>query len=415
MAVLDRFKNAWNAFTSRDPTDSFPLENYYGGYSYRPRYFRSGKNEVRSIIDSIYNRIAVDISSININHVQLNKDYRYEDTIRDSLNRVLTTEANIDQTGRNLIREAALIMFDYGSVAIVPIDTDVDPKNTDSYKIYSVRAAKIVGWYPREIMVEIYNDRTGIIETMKVEKRISVIVENPFYNIMNESNSVVQRLLRTQRYLDDYNEQSTSDKLNMFIQVPYSIKTKAMEKMAENRLKSIEFQLTQSKRGIAYVDGTEKIIQLNRSLENNLWTQAKELEDRLYNQMGFSQAIFDGTADEKTTLNYRNQTLEPVLNDFVEEMERKWLSRTAQTQRQAIRYFSDPFKLVPAAQIAEIGDKYTRNEIMTSNELRSVMGMKPSNDPNADKLRNSNLNHPDERLEVQNNIQNKEGEKASEK
>lgn len=408
MPLLERFKNAFNAFQGRDPTPQYLEAGYFGGY--RPDRFRMSRGGAQSIMESIYNRIAVDVSSININHVRLNEDYTYEDTIRDSLNRVLTLDANLDQTGRNLIKEAVLTMFDTGSVALVPIDTDTDPKKTDSFKIYTLRVGTIVGWYPRHVAVEVYDENDGNRKQVIVEKRTTAIIENPFYTIMNEPNSIAQRLLRTQRLLDQYNENSCSDKLDLFIQVPYSIKSETLRNRAKRRLKDIEFQLTGSKYGIAYLDGTEKVTQLNRSLENNLWVQTKELQEQLHNQMGFSQSVFDGTADEKTMLNYRNRTLEPILNDFVEEMERKWISKTAQSQRQAIRYFSDPFKLVPVEQIAEIADKFTRNEIMTSNEMRSVIGMKPSDDPKANELRNSNLNHPDEKVEVQErvNIQNKE-------
>lgn len=408
MAVIERLKNAWNRFQSRDPTPTYPEAGYFG--SYRPDRIRIGRGAVQSCIEAIYNKIAVDVSMVDINHVRLNEDYKYEDTIRDSLNRALTLDANMDQTGRNLIKEAVLTMFDKGCVALVPIDTDKDPRYTDSFKIYTIRVGEIIGWYPKHVMVEIYDDNDGIRKQVKVEKRTTAIYENPFYTIMNEPNSKVQSLLRTQRQLDQFNENSCSGKLDLIIQVPYTVRSPALKAKAKQRVRDIEFQLTGSKYGIAYADGTEKIVQLNRSLENNLWVQTKELEEQLYNQMGFSQSIFDGTANEQTMLNYRNRTLEPILNDLVEEMERKWLSITAQAQRQAIRYFSDPFKLVPVGQIADIADKFTRNEIMTSNEIRSVIGLKPSKDPKADELRNSNLNHPDERTEAQkqSNIQNEE-------
>lgn len=401
--MFERFKNVWNRFQNKDPTPIYPEGGYFG--SYRPDRVRIGKWGVQSVVESIYNKIAVDVASIDIQHVRLNENHQYEDTIYDSLNRVLTLEANLDQTGRNLIKEAVLTMFDKGSVALVPIDTDTDPRYTDSFKIYTLRVGEIVGWYPRHVRVEIYDEHDGNRKQILVEKRTTAIIENPFYTIMNEPNSVAQRLLRTQRQLDQFNENSCSGKLDLIVQVPYTLKSPALVARAKKRVKDIEFQLSGSKYGIAYADGTEKIVQLNRSLENNLWTQTKELQEQLYNQMGFSQSIFDGTADEKTMLNYRNRTLEPVLNDLTEEMERKWISRTAQTQGQAIRYFSDPFKLVPVAQIAEIADKFTRNEIMTSNEMRSVIGLKPSKDPKADELRNSNLNHPDEKQQA-NNIQN---------
>lgn len=397
----ERFKNAWNAFLGRDPTDqSSRYPGYFGGFT-RPDRTRITRGSLRSVTDSIYNQIAVDVSSIDIRHVRLNEEDKYQETIKGPLNDALSVEANLDQTGRELITDSVLKMFDDGCVAIVPIDTDVNPNNTEAFKIYTLRAGRIKGWMPRHIQVELYDENDGEKKVVTVPKRICAIIENPFYTIMNEPNSVGQRLLRVQRQLEKANEESCSGKLDMIIQVPYTIKSEALRKRAESRRKDIEFQLSGSKYGIAYADGTEKIVQLNRSLENNLWAQAKELQQDLYNQLGFSQSIFDGTADEKTMLNYRNRTLEPILNAIVENMERKFLSRTARTQGQAIRYFSDPFKLVPVAQIADIADKFTRNEIMTSNELRSVIGLRPSKDPKADELRNSNLNHPDEKLELE--------------
>lgn len=396
MPIFERFKNAWNAFKGRDPT---PPYSFYSSYaSYRPDRNRFSTNNLRSIVSAIYNQIAVDCSLININQVRIDRDHndRYIETVRSSLNRAISKDANVDQTGREVIREAVKIMLDEGAVAIVPITTSEDPMKTDSYKIYEIRAAKIKTWYPRSVRVELYNQDKGVKKEIVLDKSYVAIVENPFYDIMNEPNSTAQRLRRVLNQLDRYNEQNSAGKLDMIIQLPYMIKSEARRQQAEQRRKDIEAQLTGSQYGIAYTDGTERIVQLNRSLENNLWQQAKDLEEQLYNQLGFSKTIFDGTADEKTLLNYNNRTLEPIMVALTEEMERKWISKTAQTQGQAIRFFDDPFRLVPVAQLAEIADKFTRNEIMTSNEIRAVIHMKPADNPRADELRNANLNHPDE-------------------
>lgn len=395
MALVDRFKHAYNAFLGRDPTPRYiPGEySYFGGSNPSSSVFGIGK---QSILDVIFNQIAVDCSTININHVRLNKDRMYEETIDDSLNQVLTIEANIDQTGRDLIRDAVMTLLNEGVIAIVPVDTDVDPDNTDSYKVETARVGKIIGWMPRYVRVELYNDITGQREELVIEKRLCAVVENPFYAIMNTRNSTTQRLLRVLSQLDSINEQTCANKLDLIIQLPFSIKSEARRVQAETRRKEIEAQLTSSQFGIAYIDSTERVIQLNRSLENNLWNQAKDLQTQLFNQFGLCQAIFDGTADEQTMLNYYNRTIEPILSAITEEMQRKWLSPTARAQGQAIRFYRDPFKLVPVAQFAEIADKLTRNCIMTSNELRAEIGLKPSKDPNADKLINSNLNQPEE-------------------
>lgn len=401
MAVIfNRFKNAISAFMGRDPTLSY--DEYGMGSTYRPAP-RLSTNTLRSIVASVYNQIAVDAAAIDIKHVRLEEE-KYKETIYDSLNRVLSKEANIDQTGRKLIQYAVLSMLDEGVIAIVPTLADVDDIFTEQpKKIYEVRVAKIVEWFPRHIRVELYNDLTGQPVQLIYKKEISVIIENPFYNIMNEPNSTAKRLMKVLGQLDKTNESSSAGKLDLIIQLPYTIKSEARRKQADMRRKDIENQLTGSQYGIAYTDATEHIVQLNRSLENNLWEQAEKLKDDLFNQLGFSQSIFDGTADEKTMLNYYNRTIEPILTTITEEIERKWLTTTATSQGQAIRFFRDPFKLVPVAQIAEIADKFTRNEIMTSNEMRSVMGLRPANDPKADELRNSNLNHPDEKLELQQN------------
>lgn len=408
MALLgERFKNAWNAFLGRDPTRREDIGIGYFG-SGRPDRVRITSGGLRATTDVIYNKIAVDVASIDIRHVRVDETGKYLETIKGPLNRALTKEANLDQTGREMITSAVLTMFDEGVVAILPVTTSRDPNDTDSFNIYEIRAGSIKAWYPKKVLVDVYNEETGHHEEILVDKRYTVIVENPFYTIMNEKNSAGQRLMRVLRQLDVYNENSISGKMDLIIQVPYSIRSEALKKKAEQRRKDIEIQLTGSKYGIAYTDGTEKVTQLNRSLENNLWNQAKELQADLFNQLGFTPSIFDGTADEQTILNYRNRTIEPILNALVENMERKWISLTAETQGQAIRYFSDPFKLVPVSQIADIADKFTRNEIMTSNELRAVIGLMPSKDPKADELRNSNLNHPDEKQQVeqQTEIQN---------
>lgn len=390
----DRFKNAWDAFMGRDPT-VIPTFSYYSGSSRIDRK-RLNRNSLKTILSSVYNQIAVDCASIRLNHVRLDENGRYKETIKDGLNRVLTKEANIDQTGRDLVQDIVMSLLDEGSVAVVPVSTSENPNKTDSYDVYELRTGKITEWFPDRVQVEVYNERVGKKESIILSKRYVAIIENPFYAIMNEPNSTAQRLLRVLNQLDRMNEEHSSGKLDLIIQLPYVVKSESRRRQAESRRKDIETQLTDSAYGIAYTDGTERIVQLNRSLENNLWEQAKELQEQLYNQLGLTKSIFDGTADEKTLLNYNNRTIEPILSSITEEMERKWISRTAQTQGQAIRFFSDPFKLVPVEQLAEIADKFTRNEIMTSNEIRSVIGMKPSDDPKADELRNSNLNHPDE-------------------
>lgn len=388
----DRLKNAWNALRGRDPTPKGTSS--YG--SYRPGRQRFSINNIRSIVTSVYTQIAVDCSLVNIMHVRVDENNRYTETIRSNLNRALTREANIDETGRELIRNAVNTMLDEGVVAILPIEATADPYDTESYDIYELRTGKIIEWRPTQVRLSVYDERTGNKVEKLFDKSFVAIIENPFYGIMNEPNSTAKRLIRVLNQLERSNELNSAGKMDLIIQLPYIIKSETRKQQAEQRRKDIETQLTGSQYGIAYTDGTERIIQLNRSVENNLWTQAKELQEQLYNQLGLSKAIFDGTADEKTILNYNNRVIEPILSAITEEMERKWLSKTAQTQGQAIRFFKDPFKLVPVSQLAEMSDKLTRNEIMTSNEIRSIIGLKPSNDPKADELRNSNLNHPDE-------------------
>lgn len=391
---IERFKSAYNAFRGRSPTNQIV---YYGGYGSRQDRIRRIIQNERSVINSIYNRISVDSSSIDIKHVKLDSDGNYESIISDGLNDVLTLNANIDQTGRGLIRDLVYSLLDEGCVALVPVDTTADPNITDSYDVLQARVGRIVEWYPKHVKVEAYNENTGRKEQLILEKRYTPIIENPFYSIMNEPNSTLQRLIRTLNQLDNINEQTSTGKLDLLIQLPYAIKSKAQQILANSRKKNIEEQLNGSSRGIAYIDGTEKVIQLNRPVENNLWNQAKELKEELFNQMGFTMDILNGSADDKTMLNYYSRIVEPILTSIVEEIERKWLSKTARTQRQAIRFYRDPFKLVPVLDLAEIADKFTRNEIMTSNEIRTKVGLPPSNDPKADKLINSNLNQPEEK------------------
>lgn len=400
MPIGERLKNSWNAFLGRDPTKDTIEWTYAGGSSFQPSHTRYNFVNAKSIVTTIYNQIAVDCAAINIRHVKLNEKKQYASTIEDSLNECLSLSANIDQTGIMLIQQAVMSMFDEGVIAIVPIDTDQDPNDTESYKIYSLRVGKIVQWFPHHVRVRCFRESTQDYQDILVEKRHTVIVENPFYEIMNEPNSTLQRLKRTINVMERINNTANPGKMDLIIQLPYLTRSNTKKREAESRRMSLEEQLTNSQYGVGYIDASEKVIQLNRSLENNLWGQINDLQAELYNQMGFSQKIFDGTASETESLNYYNRTIDPILSAFTTEMTRKWLSRTAITQGQAIRYFRDPFKLVPVNNIAEIADKFTRNEIMTSNEIRSVIGLIPSNDPKADELRNSNLNHPDEKLET---------------
>jgi hypothetical protein len=350
----------------------------------------------RSIITSVYNRIALDVSAINIKHCRLDNNDRYMSVIDSGLNSCLNLEANIDQTGRAFIQDIVMSMLDEGCVAIVPVDTSIDPKVSSSYDILSMRTGKILDWYPEHVKVRLYNERTGNKEEIIVPKKTVAIIENPLYAVTNAPNSTMQRLIRKLSLLDVTDEKTASGKLDLIIQLPYVIKTEARRQQAETRRKDIEMQLAGSKYGIAYTDGTEKITQLNRSVENNLMSQIEYLTSMLYSQLGITQSILDGSADEKTMLNYHNRTIEPIVSAIVDEMKRKFLTKTARSQQQSILFFRDPFKLVPLNDIAEIGDKFTRNEIMTSNEIRQIIGMTPSNDPKADQLVNSNLNHPDE-------------------
>lgn len=397
LSVGSRFKNAWNAFRNREPTKVFQDIGY--GYSYRPDRFHLTRGNERSIVTSVYNRIALDVAAIDIQHVQLDAEGRFCDVVQSGLNNCLSTEANLDQTGRAFIQDAVMSMMDEGCIAIVPVDTDDDPDDPDDttgYQILSMRVGRIRDWYPKHIRVELYNEETGRKQDIVVPKSTVAIVENPLYAVINEPNSTMQRLIRKLNLLDAVDEQSSSGKLDLIIQLPYVIKTEARRKQAEKRRKDIEQQLAGSKYGIAYTDGTERITQLNRSLENNLMKQIEYLTSMLYSQLGITQSILDGTADDKTMLNYYNRTIEPIIAAIVDEMKRKFLSKTARSKNKSIKFFRDPFKLVPVADLAEISDKFTRNEIATSNEIRQVIGWKPSDDPKADELRNSNLSQPNE-------------------
>lgn len=388
-----RLKHAWNAFTGRDPTTYYPPGSAVISSS-RPDRPRFSRGNERSIVTSIYNRIAMDVASININHVRVDDDNRYKEIIRSGLNTCLTLNANKDQTGRAFIQDVVMSMLDEGCVAIVPVDTTLDPRITGSYDIESMRVGKIIMWYPDHVRVRLYNDRKGEHEEVVLPKSMVAIIENPLYSVMNESNSTLQRLIRKLNLLDVVDEKSGSDKLDLIIQLPYVIKTEARRKQADNRISDIERQLKDSPYGIAYTDGTERITQLNRSVENNLLKQVEYLTSMLYGQLGMSQAVMDGTAGEQEMLNYNNRTIEPIISAITDAMKWKFLTKTARSQGQSIMFFRDPFKLVPVAQIAEIADKFTRNEITSSNEIRQAIGMKPSNDPKADQLVNSNISQP---------------------
>ena len=394
MSFGDRLRHAWNIFTSRE--DPYYIRQYIGsGRSYRPDRPILTRGNERSIITSVYNRIALDVASISIQHVRLDDDGRFTSVLDTSLNSCLSLEANIDQTGRAFIQDVVMSMLDEGCVAIVPVDTDIDPDN-GSFKIETLRTGKVLDWYPKHVKLSVYNDRTGEKENIIVPKSTVAIVENPFYAVMNAPNSTLQRLIRKLNILDAIDEQSGSGKLNLIIQLPYVIKTEARRQQAEKRRKDIEEQLAGSKYGVAYTDGTEHVVQLNRPVDNNLMSQIEYLTSMLYSQLGLTQSIMDGSADDKTMLNYMSRIIEPILAAIVDEMKRKFLTKTARSQKQSILFFRDPFKLVPVSEIAEIADKMTRNEIMTSNEIRQKIGMTPSKDPKADELRNSNLSAPKE-------------------
>lgn len=399
MSLTDRFKHAWNAFTnSKDPPYQF--RDIGVGYSLRPDRARFSRGNEKSIVTSIYNRIALDVAAIDIRHVTLDDSNRYLSDMDSGINTCLSMEANIDQTARSFIQDAVISMFDEGHVAIVPVDTivrcDDDPKDTPLYDITSMRTGKVIEWFPQHLKVRVYNDRIGRKEEILIPKSTTVIVENPLYAVINEPNSTMQRLIRKLNILDAIDEQSGSGKLDLIIQLPYVIKSAAKQEQAEKRRKELEQQLANTKYGIGYIDGTEHVTQLNRSIDNNLMKQIEYLTSLLFSQLGITQSILDGTADDKTMLNYYSRTIEPIISALVDEMKRKWLTEEARSQKQSILFFRNPFKLVPVNDIAEIADKFTRNEIMTSNEIRQVMGLKPSDDPKADMLINSNLNQSKE-------------------
>lgn len=399
MSLGARLKHAWNVFTANETVGA--RWDIGPSYFYRPDRPIFSRGNERSIITSVYNRIALDVAAISIQHVRLDDEGRFTSVMNSTLNDCLSLEANLDQTGRAFIQDIVQSMLDEGCVAIVPVDTDIDP-DEGSYKIETMRTGKILEWYPQHVKVRVYNEQTGKKEDVLVSKRTVAIVENPFYAVMNEPNSTMQRLIRKLNILDAIDEQSGSGKLNLIIQLPYVIKTEARRQQAEKRRKDIEEQLSGSKYGVAYTDGTEHVVQLNRPVDNNIMSQIEYLTSMLYSQLGLTQTIMDGSADDKTMLNYLTRTVEPILSAIVDEMKRKFLTKTARSQKQSILFFRDPFKLVPVSEIAEIADKMTRNEIMTSNEIRQKIGMTPSKDPNADKLRNSNLSAPKEESTKQN-------------
>ena len=395
MGLTNRLQHAWNAFMNKDPTE-YVYHDYGGiGYGHRPDRIRLTRGNDRSIITSVFNRIALDVAAVDLRHCRLDEAGRYSEDIDSGLNNCLTLEANLDQTARALIQDCVLSMFDEGCVALVPVDTTKDPSFTDSYDILTMRTGSILEWKPSHVKVRVYNERTGKKEDITVPKRTVSIIENPLYAIINEPNSTAQRLMRKLSLLDVTDEQTASGKLDLIIQLPYIVKTEARRTQANKRREDIERQLTGSKYGIAYTDGTEKITQLNRPVENNLMSQVEYLTNQLFSQLGITQSILDGTADEKTMLNYYNRSIEPIVSAIVDEMKRKFLSKTARSQKQSIKAFRDPFRLVPVNDIAEIADKFTRNEIMTSNEVRQIIGMKPSDDPKADELINSNISQPE--------------------
>lgn len=387
----NRLKHAFNAFMNRDPT----YRGVGGGYSYRQDKIPLSSGTERSIITSVFNRIAVDVSLYTVNHVRLDEDKRFKEVMNSSLNECLTTEANLDQTGRDFIKDAVLSMLDEGVVALVPIDTDIDPNDSSAYQIESLRTGKIVEWYANAIRVRAYDERDGQQKDMLVSKRTTAIIENPFYAVMNGHNSTLQRLVRKLNLLDAIDEQSGSGKLNLIIQLPYSVKTELKKERANNRRQDIEDQLVNSKYGIAYADSTERITQLNRSVDNNLMAQIEYLTKMLFSQIGMTQSILDGTANEETMNNYENRIVKPILLVLVEEMRRKFITKTARTQGQSILFFKNPFEFIPISKLANIADGFTRNAIVSTNEVRQSMGMKPSDDPSADKLENKNIkNNP---------------------
>ena len=398
MRMRDRLQHAWNAFVYNDNTYTNP-QNLGGFSTFKPDRVHFSRGVEKSIVTSVYNRLALDIASIAIKHVRLDENGRFMEEVNSGLQNCLNVEANIDQTGRAFLQDVVMSMLDEGCVAIVPVDTTVNPAVSGSYEINTMRTGKILEWYPAHVRVRVYNEKKGIHEEITLPKSSVAIIENPLYAVINEPNSTMQRLIRKLNLLDVVDEQTSSGKLDLIIQLPYVIKSEARRKQAEERRKDIEMQLSGSKYGIAYTDGTERITQLNRPAENNLMKQVEYLTSMLYSQLGLTQSIMDGSADEKTMLNYYNRTIEPIISAIVDEIKRKFLTKTARSQKQTIMYFRDPFKLVSVNDIAEIADKFTRNEIMTSNEIRQIVGMKPADDPSADELRNKNLNQSNEAID----------------
>ena len=399
MRMRDRLQHAWNAFVYNDNTYTNP-QNLGGFSTFKPDRVHFSRGVEKSIVTSVYNRLALDVASLAIKHVRLDENGRYMEEVNSGLQNCLNVEANIDQTGRAFLQDVVMSMLDEGCVAIVPVDTTVNPAVSGSYEINTLRTGKILEWYPAHVRIRVYNDKKGIHEEVTLPKSSVAIIENPLYAVINEPNSTMQRLIRKLNLLDVVDEQTSSGKLDLIIQLPYVIKSEARRKQAEERRKDIEMQLSGSKYGIAYTDGTERITQLNRPAENNLMKQVEYLTSMLYSQLGLTQSVMDGSADEKTMLNYYNRTIEPIIAAIVDEMKRKFLTKTARSQKQTVMYFRDPFKLVPVNEIAEIADKFTRNEIMTSNEIRQIVGMKPADDPSADELRNKNLNQSGKEIEA---------------
>lgn len=395
--LVSRLRHAWNAFMNKDPTPK-NMYPYMNGIYGRPDRIRPSRRIDKTIVNAIYNRISVDVSQIEVHHVKCDKEGQFTDYADSTLEECLTIEANIDQTPRELLQDYALSLMTEGHVALVPVDTNIDPNDTESYQVLTIRVGKVVKWYPTMVDVEVYNERVGERQTITLSKSFVVIVENPFYAVMNEPSGILQRLIRKLNLLDSIDEQSGSGKLDMIIQLPYVIKTPAMKQRAEERISFIEKQLKDSPYGIAYADGTEKIVQLNRAVENNLLSQIEYLTSLAFSQLGLTEAILNGTANEEEMTNYYSRTVEPIVAALCDNMKRKWLTKTARTQGQSIMFFRDPFKLISVSAIASFADTFTRNEIMTSNEVRQKIGLKPNNDPKADQLINSNLNHSPEEM-----------------
>ena len=405
ISIGSRIKNAWNAFRNKNETINYRARTDNGYYT-RPDRVRLTGGRERSILTAVLNRIAMDVAAIDVVHCKIDENGRFVNKVDSHLNDCLSTESNLDQTPRAFMQDAVMSMFDEGSVALVPVDTTVNPDNSGSFDVLTMRTGKVIEWYPNDVKVRVYNENRGKKEDILINKHNVCLIENPLYAVMNEPNSTLQRLIRKLTLLDAVDEITSSGKLDLIIQLPYVIKSEARRKQADERMAEIERQLNGTKYGIAYADGTEKIIQLNRPVENQLMKQVEYLTSMLYSQLGITQAIMDGTADEKAMLNYYNRTIEPILSAITDEMKRKFLTKTARTQGQSIEYFRDPFKLVPVEQIAEIADKFTRNEIMTANEIRSIVGYKPSKDPKADQLVNSNIRQPGENQNTQNTDNN---------